>query len=132
HREQAPHDRWELLVSSDELEPWSRKAVEYIAKFLKRQLTAAEIVRIARIVALPTDSDLVSSLTQDDHISTRIRGLHPSDYLEEAIVIWPMKEASRRNRFPKSMPVTSPLPLEISPRPIRYASGLALSAISVQ
>src|SRR5271154_6971447 len=77
HRVDVP-DRWDLLVSSDKLAPWSMEALNYIADHLKKVLTAKEIISIAQIVALPRNNSVIASLTKGERIdSGEITGLHP-------------------------------------------------------
>ncbi len=40
-------DRWDLLVSSDQLAPWSMEALKYIADLLKKKLRSEEVINIA-------------------------------------------------------------------------------------
>ncbi len=89
HRVDAP-DRWDLLVSSDQLAPWSMEALNYLADLLKKELTSQELVRIARIVALPQENDVVTSLIQNPQLrSGELSTLPPRDRFDKAVVIWP-------------------------------------------
>jgi hypothetical protein len=62
------HDRWDLLICSPELEPWSTDAMRYMAALLQDVLRVEDIVRIARIVVLPRDNDVVAALLSNDQI----------------------------------------------------------------
>ena len=96
HRVDVP-DRWDLLVSSDKLAPWSMEALKYIAGQLKKALTADEIIRIARIVALPRNNAVIASLAKSDAIdSDEIEGLHPADNFDQTITIWPANGRSQK------------------------------------
>jgi hypothetical protein len=89
HRNDTP-DRWDLLVSSDQLVPWSFAALNYIAGHLQKILTTEERVRIAQIVALPRNHPLLKDLNEQDQILPGgPGGLHPMDQPDQAIVIWP-------------------------------------------
>jgi len=91
HRAEAP-DRWDLLVSSDQLVPWSMKALNFVVEHLKKILTTEEMVQIAQVVALPRDNKIIQSLKRNP------RAWHGSlndarPRIDEAVVIWPMKES---------------------------------------
>jgi hypothetical protein len=89
HRVDAP-DRWDLLVSSDKLEPWSMDALKYIVGHLKKVLSADEITRIAQVVVLPRDSKVISSLNHNPQVQAgELSFLHPADRFDQAFVIWP-------------------------------------------
>ena len=95
-RAEAPPDRWDRLLSSDQLKPWSMEAIRFVVDHLRqRRLAANEMVRISQIVPLPRDNALIRDLLQHTQIVTgRIRGLHPMDYPEDVVVLWPMTEAA--------------------------------------
>jgi hypothetical protein len=96
HRDNAPHDRWDLLVSSDQLVPWSVEAISYIVGLLKKELTVEDMIRIARVVALPTDNALVNDLLAHDSTVPwyPLSALHPMDRFDDPPeVIWPRKNA---------------------------------------
>lgn len=97
HDDEAPPDRWDLLVSSDQLKPWSMEAIRYVVHHLRqKRLAANEMVRISQIVALPRDNVLIRDLLQQTQtVPGRIRGLHPMDYPEDVVVLWPMTEAAQ-------------------------------------
>jgi len=89
HRVDAP-DRWDLLVSSDKLEPWSMDALKYVVAHLKKTLTADEITRISQVVVLPRDSKVISSLNQNPQIQAgELSLLHRADRFDQAYVVWP-------------------------------------------
>lgn len=93
HRVDTP-DRWDLLVSSDKLEPWSMEALKYIVGHLKKELTAEEIIRISQVVALPRDNKVIASLNQNRQIrSGELSVLQPADRFDRAYIIWPAGEA---------------------------------------
>jgi hypothetical protein len=93
HRADAP-DLWDLLVSSDKLEPWSMQALRYVAARLKKVLTAEELVKISRIVVLPRKNKAITALTQNPQIRLgEISFLHPADRFDQAVVIWPAEKA---------------------------------------
>mgnify|MGYP001411273459 CR=1 FL=1 len=94
--ESGPADRWDILVSAKKLAPWSTEAIKYIAELLRKRLTAAEMIQISQVVALPRDNELIASLRQDGRIGPgRIRGLHPMEHPTEAVVIWPAQNSLR-------------------------------------
>lgn len=88
HHDSAPPDLWDLLVSAKKLVPWSADAIRYIVGLLKQELTDDEMVKIAQVVALPRDSELVAALNQG-WMCGQIPGLHPTDHPDAALVIWP-------------------------------------------
>lgn len=93
HRVDTP-DRWDLLVSSDKLEPWSMEALKYIVGRLKKELTAEEMIRISQVVALPPDNKVIASLNENRRIRTgELSFLHPADRFDRAYVIWPLENA---------------------------------------
>jgi hypothetical protein len=95
HDEAEPPDRWDVIVSAEKLVPWSTEAIQYIARLLRKELTDREIVQIEQVVPLPRDNELIKSLSEDQHTPPgRIRGLHPMDHFDEAVVIWSAKNAS--------------------------------------
>jgi len=95
HRTNAMHDRWDLLVSSDKLTAWSHEALKYIVEKLKKvgKLPADDMVRIARIVALPPNNKVID-LIEDERVPPgKLSVLHHADRFDQALVIWP-KSAS--------------------------------------
>jgi hypothetical protein len=57
------YDRWDVVVSA----PWANfdhDTFGYVPDVLKRHLTPAEMVRLARIVILPAGEDPVKALTE--------------------------------------------------------------------
>ncbi|HSZ59242.1 MAG TPA: hypothetical protein VK797_26610 [Tepidisphaeraceae bacterium] len=90
HRTEGPPGDWDLLVSSDQIEPWSIDSIKYVVAHLRRRLSAAEMTRIATVVALPADNALLTHLSQGGEAY----GLHPMDQIDRAVVIWPSKHAS--------------------------------------
>jgi hypothetical protein len=89
HRVDAP-DRWDLLVSSDKLAPWSMPALKYIAERLQKLLTANEIVQIARVVALPPDNDVILQLLESPQDRRGdVSFLRPAERFDRALRIWP-------------------------------------------
>jgi hypothetical protein len=89
HRVDAP-DRWDLLVSSDQLAPWSMEALRYVSERLQKILTPEELVQISRVVALPRNYDLIAKLSRNDQQRAgELQFLHPSESFDRAIVIWP-------------------------------------------
>jgi hypothetical protein len=95
HRVDAPEDRWDLLVSSDQLAPWSMEALKYIADLLKGALTTGEIIKISQVVALPPTNELVTSLAQNAQADPGdISNLRPTDRFDHRFVIWPLSENS--------------------------------------
>jgi hypothetical protein len=96
HRIEAPHDRWDLLLSSEKLEPWSMDALKYVAAHLKEELTDEEIIRISQIVALPKDHPVILALSKNgDHVPGDIDGLRPADDFDQIYVLWPAKKSNR-------------------------------------
>lgn len=97
HDETEPPDRWDVIVSAEKLVPWSTEAIQYVARLLRSELTDREIVQIEQVVPLPPNNELIKSLTEDGSIpARRIRGLHPMDHFDEAVVIWSAKDPSRQ------------------------------------
>lgn len=97
HRTGALHDRWDLLVSSDKLAPWTMEALNYVVDQLKKVLTSDELIRIARVIALPRDNPVIASLLRDRQSSTNPIGFPQRDRFDEQDVIWPLgdtKEAA--------------------------------------
>jgi hypothetical protein len=95
HRVEAP-DRWDLLVSSDKLAPWSMNALNYIVPRLKKALTIEEIIKISQVVVLPPTNAVVTSLANYAHTETGdISGLYPTDRFDRVYVIWPLSEQSK-------------------------------------
>ncbi len=92
-RADVPPDRWDLLASSDQLEPWSIDSIRYIVEKLRQNgFKPADMVRIARIAVLPTDNKLIRRLIESDEpFAEPIPGLHPMDYPDRAYVVWPMR-----------------------------------------
>jgi hypothetical protein len=91
------HDRWDLLVSSDKLTPWSPESLKYIVEKLQKvgKLSPEDMVRIARVVALPRDNEVITELRENERILPgRLSVLHHADRFDQAFVIWP-KSASR-------------------------------------
>ena len=96
HRVDAPPGDWDLLVSSDKLDPWNIDSIKYVVGQLKRRLRPAEMMSIATVVPLPRNNALVARLIQDDDgLLSSVHGLHPMDRIEQAVVIWPLKHARR-------------------------------------
>jgi hypothetical protein len=95
HRVEAPADRWDLLVSSDQLEPWSMGSLKYVVGLLKKALTIEEIVRISQVVALPPTNEIVTSLSGNSQTEPGdISDLHPTHRFDRRFVIWPLSEIS--------------------------------------
>jgi len=90
-RESVPPDRWDLLVSSDQLKPGSIDSIRYVVDQLKSSgFKAADMVRIARIVVLPANNKLIKRLIESDEpFAEPIPGLHRTDYCDKMYVIWP-------------------------------------------
>lgn len=65
------HDRWDLLVSSPNLKPWSMDALRYVSGLLQKALTVADIVRIARINVLPRENEVIASIMDNDQVKAR-------------------------------------------------------------
>src|SRR5690349_18673258 len=88
HRIGAP-DRWDLIVSSAGLQPWTMDALNYTNKHLQRELTSEQMIRIARIVVLPADNEVVGWLLElsDSGLGVLSNGL--SDRFDNALVVWP-------------------------------------------
>ena len=87
--------RWELLVSSDQLDQAGMDGLNYVVKHLREHLTTKDMVRISRIVILPRRKDLIKRFSKDEDFSpAAIRDLYRSDPPEEVIVIWPLKHAT--------------------------------------
>jgi len=63
HHDLLPQDRWDVIVSADLLVPWSTGAIAYVAGLLSRELTDGEMIKIAQIVALPRDNELIRALS---------------------------------------------------------------------
>lgn len=94
--EAGPPDRWDILVSAKGLAPWRTESIRYIAELLRKRLTAGELIQISQVVPLPRENKLIAALVQNGHVPTgTIRGLHPMDYPQEAVVIWPAKDSPR-------------------------------------
>jgi hypothetical protein len=91
-RPSGPPDHWDLLVSSDQLVPWSLDAIHYLVNRLKKALTLSEFVRIARVVALPKDSEFIADLRAGEN-GHRFRRVRPSEVPEQAVIIWPQRPA---------------------------------------
>jgi hypothetical protein len=96
-RDDAPPNRWDLLVSSERLQPWSLEAINYIVEQLKKKLTADEMIRIARIVVLPRNNSLITDLLKDSQAVAGVSGsnLHPMDQPDRAMIIWPVRKSLR-------------------------------------
>jgi hypothetical protein len=94
HRVDAP-DRWDLLVSSEQLEPWSLKALNYLVERLRKVLADQEMVEIARIVSLPRDNKVIKRLSQDDQIRLGNLGVPQDDQFDRAFVIRRLESARR-------------------------------------
>jgi hypothetical protein len=96
HPVEAPNDRWDLLVSSDKLTPWNADSIRYVVNLLNEQLSPEEIVKIATVVTLPKDNDVVVALSKGvANSSNGIRGLRPIDDFDGVEVIWPAKKSGR-------------------------------------
>ena len=89
HRANGLYDRWDLLISSPKLKPWSIEALRYIAGLLQKALTADELVRIARIVVLPPESEVITSLLHDDQLRPGKMGSPLDDRFDRALVLRP-------------------------------------------
>jgi hypothetical protein len=101
HPVDAP-DGWDLLVSSDRLEPWSMEALRYIVGRLKKALTAKEMVRIAQVVVLPRNHKAIAGLRQNQQIRPgELTFLRPADRFDQAIVIWAENGARRAQHATK-------------------------------
>jgi hypothetical protein len=97
HDDSEPPDRWDVLVSAEKLAPWSTESIQYIARLLRKELTDQEMVQIEQVVPLPLNSKLIASLSEDDCArGENIRGLHPMDHFDDAVVIWPAKNSPRQ------------------------------------
>jgi hypothetical protein len=93
HPTDAPYDRWDLLVSSDKLTPWSTDSIRYIVGRLKDHLSSEEMVKIAMVVALPKNNPIIAALLKNGGRSPGNLGpLHDFDDYE---VIIPTKKAVR-------------------------------------
>lgn len=81
HPTDGLHDRWDLLVSSPNLEPWSMDALRYVSSLLQKALTVGEIVRISRIVVLPRDNQVIASIMANDQVQARrLTSLHDEQF----------------------------------------------------
>jgi hypothetical protein len=89
-------DRWDLLVSSDQLEPWRMASLTYIANHLRNTLQSDDLVRIAHIVALPADNKIIQSLIQDDQITRgKLVSLSHDANFDQVFVMWPKKQSNQ-------------------------------------
>jgi hypothetical protein len=90
-------DRWDLLVSSGKLAPWSSDAIKYIDAQLKESLTRNENLQIAIIVPLPKNNAIVTETLKLGSVPPvdYVKGLHPNDYFSDRILIWPKKTSSK-------------------------------------
>lgn len=89
HHDLLPPNRWDVLVSAKGLVPWSIEAIDYVGGLLKKELTSQEFIQIAQVVALPRDNELIASLSSSGEVPEgAVRGLHPLDRPDEAVVIW--------------------------------------------
>ncbi|MFI5380939.1 MAG: hypothetical protein ACHRHE_16700 [Tepidisphaerales bacterium] len=97
HRITSPWDRWDLLVCSDKLAPRSIEAIRYILEVLKaKKLTREEMIRIARIVVLPRNNELIAALSEDEQLPLgKVYGLHSMDDPDTAVVIRRMNTSLR-------------------------------------
>jgi hypothetical protein len=72
------------------------ESLNYVNKHLQRELTAEQIVRIARIVALPGDNEVVRWLLQHYQGEPRKAGLSLADRFDRAFVVWPAQAIPQR------------------------------------
>ena len=85
-------DHWDLLVSSDQLQPWSMEARTYIDDYLRKKLSSEDLVKISRIVALPPDNKIIRSLIDDEQIDLgKLVPLSHDANFDEVCVLWPKK-----------------------------------------
>ncbi len=99
HRENMA-DRWDLLISSDQLSPWSLDAIRYVDSELKKTLTSEEGLTIATIVPLAKDNEIVVQALKHGNVPppVLVDGLHPSDYYNQWVLLWPKKLATNAAR----------------------------------
>ena len=86
HRLEAP-DRWDLLVSAGQLEPWTLKSLNYVVGRLRKVLTDEEMVRIARVVAMPKDNEVIRWLSHTDQVQPRKLSILNDDRFDRVWVI---------------------------------------------
>ena len=97
HRITSPWDRWDVLVCSDKLVPRSIEAIRYILGVLKaKKLTRAEMIRIARIVVLPRNHELIAALNEDEQLPLgKFYGLRSMEDPDSAVIIRRMNTSLR-------------------------------------
>ena len=89
------HDRWDLLVSSPGLKPWSTSSLRYIAGLLQERLRIDDIVKVSRIVVLPRDNDVVSSLMENEQIRTGRTTPANDDEFDRVVLLYPTRSERR-------------------------------------
>lgn len=95
HPTEGLHDRWDLLVSSPGLEPWSMTALKYIAGLLQEFLQANDIVRVSRIVVLPRNNEVINSILNDEQIQAGRSTPAYEDQFDRAFVMHPAHSGRR-------------------------------------
>jgi hypothetical protein len=90
------YQRWDLLVSSDKLGPWSLDAMTYVDKLLNESVTIDEKLLISRIVPLPKNNKIVAWVMKNGTPPPHdLNGIHPNDRVDKMIIIWPKKTVLR-------------------------------------
>jgi hypothetical protein len=95
----VPHallpDRWDLLISSDQLDRSGMESLRYIIKQLKKRLTTREFLKIGQMVIMPRDKALLKKLNQPGEFSVeRLHGLYRFNLPDEVVVIWPTRKTT--------------------------------------
>lgn len=101
------HDRWDLLVSSPGLEPWSTPSLRYIAGLLQQHLRIDDIVKVSRIIVLPRDNDVISSLMEDEQIQSGRSAPAHADLFDRVVLLYPAQSDRRPGPVPTRTHVPS-------------------------